>query len=483
MTKKETDWAAVGGAMRQLADALSAAAAEAIRFVANEQSQQFHIPPRLPKYPAISKFETGFPLISDRDFSREAPIDYEAYLSGWRGGIFRTPLSEVPRDWLPSLNAVTEAFRLLREYSPYDFDVPIEDDFHGRAKSLVQEVAVRYLHSNGTNLDKGRLSDISWTFIQRYAGIPLTLHLAVPIVLTHFEFDYFSLDCRHKIVRIPEAYQLARSQLYSTGSGVETLVAKAATHAFVGLDWSFVPTDDMEVSDVINSFPVEASDLIDRFFAALRLATGVNTGYAQVLYVHRRWAYYPKWDLPSISGRFFRRYPSQLDNYGWIKDDLPSIQRGDMAKVRAYFVSLENDQHPKIKHALRRLSAAITREDDDDAILDAAIGLELLLGDGNEALSYKLRMRVAALSKITNAGLDPNVLMEDVKALYSVRSKIVHQGVNPTSEVKKHQLSNDYVQPSPERQSAISILRFVLDTLIRNPNLRDPKVIDSSILL
>lgn len=469
--------------MRRLAESVAAAAMEAIAFISNLQSQPFHTPPRVAKYPAVSTFDSGFPHIHTEYNSAKAPVDYEAYLTGWRGGLLAIPLSAVPIEKVPGVEAVRDAFAALRACSPYDFDNPIESDFEWDAKSLTQKVAARYLQSYGHGaVTKDNLMKVVWPFIEKFAGAPLAVHVAVPIVLTHFDLDYFSLDSRHKVIRIPDAYQKARSQLFSLGSGVESLVAGAATHAFLAKDWSFLPTDDVGVSEVVHSFPVEASDLVDRFFAALRLATGVNAGYAQVLYVHRRWALHPDWDLPSISGRHFRRYPSQFDNYGWTRTDLPTVKREDMVKVREYFVSLESDNNQKIKHALRRLGAAITRDDDDDAILDAAIGLELLLGDSNEDLSYKLRIRAAALSKLTGGGYDPNDLMSGIKALYDVRSKIVHQGVNPKTAVKAHQLSNDHADPSPERQSAIRILRFVLDTLIRNPQFRDPKQIDISML-
>jgi hypothetical protein len=44
----------------------------------------------------------------------------------------------------------------------------------------------------------------------------------------------------------------------------------------------------------------------------------------------------------------------------------------------------------------------MTRDDAVDAILDATIGLEVLLGDQeNQALSYKLRLRAGALARLS----------------------------------------------------------------------------------
>lgn len=479
MGEQDTDWKAVGAAMAGLAESAAIAAMEVIAFILEAQRGPLHTPPRVRNYPSISTFQSGFPHIVTAHNAATVPIDYEAYLTG-RPSLLSFPLSEVPPEKVPALNDIREAFAVLDGFSPYVFD---DDDFTWRAKSLAQKVAVRYLQTYGQKeLKKDNLLKVVWPLIEQYAGASLTVHIAVPIALTRFDLDYFSLDERHKVVRIPDAYQKARSQLFSIGSGVESCVAEAATHAFLAKNWGFLPTGDTGVSEVVSSFPVEASDLVDRFFAALRLATGITTGYAQVLYVHRRWASYPKWDLPSVSGRYFRRYPSQFDHHGWIKTDLPTVTRDDLKKLREYFISIEHDNHKKIKYSLRRLSSAIARDDDDDAILDAMIGLELLLGDGSDALSYKLRMRAAALAKLTGAEHNPDDLMSEIKALYNVRSKIVHEGVNPRKANRTHQLSNDHPEPSPERQSAIRILRFVLDSLIKHPQFRDPKKIDNSIL-
>ena len=69
----------------------------------------------------------------------------------------------------------------------------------------------------------------------------------------------------------------------------------------------------------------------------------------------------------------------------------------------------------------------MTRDDPADVILDATIGLELLLGDAdNQAIFWKLRMRAAALVGLDRDRAAMTQISNDVDRVYGLRSTIVH---------------------------------------------------------
>lgn len=64
-------------------------------------------------------------------------------------------------------------------------------------------------------------------------------------------------------------------------------------------------------------------------------------------------------------------------------DAVPSISRTDMRTVANIWHAMEKFGSNRLDLALRRLNTAMTRDDLSDAILDATIALEVLLGDGD----------------------------------------------------------------------------------------------------
>jgi hypothetical protein len=111
-----------------------------------------------------------------------------------------------------------------------------------------------------------------------------------------------------------------------------------------------------------------------------------------------------------------------------------------------------------------------------------AIGLELLLGDDdNQSLSYKLRLRAAALALLRADPAYPAAeVASKVKRLYAARSAIVHGRRKKRS--KKASEPTDTSNAS-ERLLASDLLRFVLNALLTHPKYLDPLKIDEGLLL
>lgn len=351
--------------------------------------------------------------------------------------------------------------------------------------ALVQGVE-RYFHLYG----EGEPEEQKWERIlgEIFRGFTLgrlPLSIVVPVLFTSFEVDRFRIAPNIVLTRMPRRLQLARSRISEMGSGVGKQVFGSATHALVFNQWHIENGGPEGVTNGLNSFTGEAEDTVERVLGCLRLSTGLNMAYSQVLYCPRHWAIEYFCDLPPVYGSAYRRYPSILDNFGWNSRDPDFVTRGQLEGARTIFRRLGRSPDPKVAMALRRLNSCFTRESDMDAVLDATIGLELLLADGHEALSYKIRMRAAGLAALGSEKHDPSRVYEEVKAIYDTRSAIVHAGKPPKK--KNGNGSTSITQSTDEardaRDKAVKYLSTMLRARLELPEIKTPQDIDKRFLI
>jgi hypothetical protein len=436
-------------------------------------------------YPQRSTTDSGFPIFHGIGFySDSAPRDYvgtikPSGLLGFFGGNF-----DVEDNALQALSRLIEYLQSHRigsrfTYTDYKGDTSFADQTVNRVLGGAVE---KYLHRHGISASvdpKARdviLGPLSLGVMQRTHE----LSLMVPIALTHFAFERFRLSETTYIVRIPERFQLSRARMRTHGTGASEQVAHAATHAFVSNGWSLKVDKVSDVSKSLSSASQNALDAVESFLGALRVATGVKTGYAQLLWVPRRWALEYYCDLPPVYGTSVRQYPSEFDNYGWVRE-CPTVTKEEMSAVRTVFAQMNNNSSEAVRLATRRLSSCLTRNDPSDAVLDGTIGLELLLGDDqNQSLSYKLRLRAAALTWLSGSSMPATEIADKVKQVYAARSEIVH-GKKP--KARKNAVDSNSTKGEDDRQLAAELLRFVLQVLLAHPRYLEPSKIDSELIL
>jgi hypothetical protein len=309
----------------------------------------------------------------------------------------------------------------------------------------------------------------------------LDLSLVVPIAMTQFDVDHFPLSDTAYIARIPKKLQLARARMGTLGTGAEQMVVGAATHAFVSNGWTLDVENIDEVRPSLSQSSPNVVDAIDSFFGAFRVATSVSTGYAQFLWVPRKWALNYFCDLTPVYGTVLRQYPSHYDDYGWTRQGM-TVTKEQLNEVQRIYRSVIASNSEAIRLAMRRLNVCFTRTDAADAILDGTIGLELLLGDDqNQSLSYKLRLRAGALALLQeNPAYPVGEVVAKVKRLYGARSSIVHGLRKKGPKAASGPLDTSHDE---DRAIASDLLCFVLDALLTHPEYQNPTKIDEDLLL
>lgn len=106
--------------------------------------------------------------------------------------------------------------------------------------------------------------------------------------------------------------------------------------------------------------------------------------------------------------------------------------RLDVAKAKSTveaFLDLGEPLRSKIRLALGRFNQALRRPPFGDRALDLAIAIESLLVDKGSEINYKIALRAALL---LGGNLEARLKTRDiVKALYGLRSDLVHNGLLP----------------------------------------------------
>jgi len=350
-----------------------------------------------------------------------------------------------------------------------------------RLLSLVSDILDRYVHRNGAiGLDPKALLPIYLPIEMCLFDRVLPVTVVVPILFLKFEFPNLRINDSMSIGKLSEEFHLARGWSGAYGDTSNSLVESAATHGLFisGIEienenWLKLGQREMEPT----SYPIE---IIDTFFAALRIATAYPTGYAQIVSVPVNWADSYAAEITPVSGPRVEKYPFFFKEGYW-QEPVASVTRSEAVKVAEVFVSLqrtlETADGGKVRVALHRLNLSATRVSEEDGIIDCVTAMEALLSDGTQEMTYKVAMRLGALYKILDSRRATQAFTE-VKKIYAYRSKIVHG----SADLEKGREIGRGEGKIATIDAAIEHLRNAFFVLVGNPAFLDPKEIDRFLL-
>lgn len=285
-----------------------------------------------------------------------------------------------------------------------------------------------------------------------------------------------------------EPLQLARAVEAHDADDVSEAVLQQASHALILKNYELPNTRDRWARHDAETFPL---DTIDAFFAALRIITSIETGYAQLLVVPSGWARQCTATLTALEGVTTKRYPPNLyPVHPFYGNQFPYLSDSDFASVRSLFQMITaveesgSKSGERLKLAIKRLNSCFLRENEEDAILDATIGLEILLSDGEtQEVTHKLALRLAALSSLIPKydGQAQDVFRNVKNSIYAYRSAVVH-GDQRRSR-KKREIKLDAGGPILAVKIATEYLGLAVQATALNPDLLEPANIDERLLL
>ena len=361
--------------------------------------------------------------------TKDAPVDWTQMFGPEDGFLTRIPMSDVP-----------ELASAVREISQRALDdeqlmrcvsalAPLMDPSEDRQAQAEFEILRRLI---GTILNRAdalraetddELRAIYKQIEHARLAKELTGDVVVPLVAVSFDsVAPIQVEGDTWIERMTESEHRARAMEWIQQGSVSPWVAAAATHAIVLRNVRFINRGHGPY--IKPELPLEISvDIVKTVAEAIHIATQRIAGYAQVLIRPDNWAYSWMGDLPPLwltwSGR---AYPEELnDRAAWINEMSPinAIKTDEILRItRALKIAPKN-----VRLAARRCRQTTFRDDMEDMILDAAIGIEALAGKESDALTHRMAQRAAiALAE----DIPPENTYSLLKQFYAIRSKIAH---------------------------------------------------------
>lgn len=435
----------------------------------------------VPKYEENAK---GWPTTtSGRTFTGadDGPINW-SYMFGEHKG----PLRYIGLDEVPELAASTEEVVKLAEENP-EFAkrmliLPLDDLSSEERQSYLKTTFINFIgdiisraEATGAISDSDLLSIYLPLERARFAN-ELPGDVVVPIALTALDANEpLELGPDLWIEPLEKSLQVARAVDWR-GGRVSPYVIAAATHAIVIRDVT------LDNRDPFLRMRAEADDIdVARVHLALQclhIASGKEAGYAQVLIRPKGWADHWLHDLPPISrvGEY-HRYPHRFDEGAW-NQEKKIVEAEVVARLPRMYKALAGAEE-NVRVAARRALSTVLRSDDEDATLDAAIGLECLLGGGDKTeITHRIAQRAAAA--LATEDWNPDVVYACVKKVYAHRSAIVH------GAKEKERKKTAFIKLGEANYRTSWIARWLLRSLLSNWLLAEPawtpQILDEQIL-
>jgi hypothetical protein len=435
-------------------------------------------------WPSLSIYENGMPSLSD-GYMFSGPPDYKTVFEGYKPSFpvgeivsFQKLLTYVmTREWLLERFLPAE---VLKKGKRDDIDKKF---LEFQAFRIPLEVIDRYIHINKTMEFQTEGFELAFESLAKSIFLDkLEVDIYVPILFVKFDFENTVLGENVSIEQMDELFHLARFPLKSYAPGVHPSVLSSATHCLVLRNWYVTNENYWLLTKTLSDTQAFPLGTINDFFAALRLIVGIHTGYSQVLLRPVNWAVHYKGNLPPLEGTSIKAYPSWFENYYWLEKNIPRVNEVTAKEIGDLYLKLIAIKENSIRIAVKRLNLCFLRENDEDYVLDATIGLESLLSDDNrQEMTHKLAMRMGALAKLENASeKNPSQVFNEIKQIYSYRSALVH-GSSKTDKSREIVMSDS--SKIPTSTLAIEYLRMAIKVLIENPKYRKPENIDKFLLL
>lgn len=427
--------------------------------------------------PQVSVRDNGMPSISDEPFGGgNGPVEYSTVLEPPWGDDEARAKGKFPDADFPKLASlrkfVADGPDIRAAYMEKPFDRLLEFLVNGGVEDAANE---HFLRFGEIASDERTRAAVLRSFLKALTAERLNTPVVIPIALTRFAFDRARLSDDAILIRMSAGLQQARWYNKARSANGHDAVLASATHALVLTHWGIPNDAKWRLGETLSIAAPQVTSVVETFFAALRLELGIETGYAQEIRIGRGWRSHARLQEPEVYAVGARRYPSWFDDYGWNADPLPEVDRKGIEAVASTWRVLRGLEDDRVTLALRRLNAAMTRDEPADAILDATIGLEVLLGDGDgQSIAWKLRMRAAALIGVDADRARMEAIRIAIRDTYDARATIVHGGR------RKSGAAADAYAAS---RCAIDVLRDVIRALVRHPEYLKPERIDADLLL
>ena len=355
-------------------------------------------------------------------------------------------------------------------------------------KNIVRDIVIKYLYDSNDaeespENDDNLIETIVLQKLWRYVGDELKIDICVPLCLLYFELDSISLSDNIEIIRIPEEIQKSRKEACRYEMQNEDDLASCATHMLVLHGYHLENNEYTSINYTTTNYHVYPLDIIDNILSIIRIVTGYQCGYNQVLTVPIEWFDTICEDLKPVYGAktpFIN--PKQLEK-SWMNLEIKVVNDKQIEMIQSLYKNLyaaiDSGKNSHLAFALKRLNRCMLRNEVDDMAIDATIGLESMLAGGTKSeITYTLSNRIGiAFTKDNYSDYNAYECRKIMKKIYAYRSKVVHGG---SLKEKDKKIDINGEQRGIEIV-AVDFLRQTLLFILNNPEYLDASKFDGYI--
>lgn len=357
-----------------------------------------------------------------------------------------------------------------------------------RIKNINTEIVERYLYmTNASEIIPDDLEEKLKPFVSEkllyFFAKKLRIDILVPICLMTFEEDSIKLSDNIEIKRMSDEIQQSRQKACSYEINNEDWVAACVTHMIVLHNYSFsnsVETSIYNAAKNYNSYPLKT---IDNVMAAIRIVTGYDVGYEQVLSYPIGWINNFCADLiPLYGAKTHFVNPCEIEKF-WLHLPVSKVNREQSKMLQAVYQNIlkciENTANGNLSFALNRFNRCMLRNEIDDRATDATIGLEALLAGGTKGeITYTISNRIPVVfAHEANELYTPSNCRAIMKKIYNYRSKIVH-GARLKDKDKYYEINGNKI---PLDRIAVDFLKYTLLFVTGHQEFLEAKTFDEYI--
>lgn len=420
----------------------------------------------------ISFFGVGLNKYTDGDFPKDKvnyyPI-FDSYNKEKSITVDRYDEFKELVEWIKANEDVSKVITGEKSYNS------VESEIRHLALSIVERFLFIKGESNRDSTEESIQPYIEEA-LRYYLSDKLYVKFCIPVCLATFKEDEIKLADGIQIVRIDEKFQKARQHACKYEVVSEDWIAACATHMLILDNYCYENNTDFSfdrVSKDYNSYPLQK---IDEIIGIIRIVTGYTIGYEQVLMQPDGWIHGFCADLPAVYGAKSHFVNSKELSTFWMYLPVSTITKDQIDRICDLYKKLIAC-NGKLDFALRRYNRCVLREEIDDQVTDACIGLESLLsGDAKTEITYTISNRVPVVFSDIKEPWSQNS-RKLLKKIYSLRSRIVHG--SKIADKDKYCNIDDVKYYLPEL--AIKYLRQTIIFMLDHPKFLKSEEFDSYI--
>lgn len=429
-------------------------------------------------YPALTYRNTGYPYFSKSAFVKKKYfriLDKDNFCDeskSWKEF----------KEYILNHNQYCK-FYLLGKYSEHESELSKTNRDNFFSEYAIKKLIDRYIHLYATKeFVDSNFKALFYEWYNYFTFSDLQIDIIVPILMINFDFEKIEINDFIAIERMKDIFQKSRNTKTSTNSSPHQEVISSATHALILKNFT-IKNETYKNISYLNETSIYQKvivEYIEKIFAYLRIQTGKDTGYSQIIARPVNWASSYSADLIPLVIATTKGYPEYFENEYWnYLPDTITLEEIEIENVKRYL----EPQQRNVLIAINRLNNAFLRRHMDDSILDITIALEALFIEASEntEVTHKLSTRVAILCKLFPLDSFTSFqIFKACKSIYSFRSAIIHSKEEKVLD-KSRRITSTILPDITSVEAGIKILSHSIKILLMNPKFQNIEELDKII--